>query len=45
MDIHDASIHISIREDTVRKVCHIFDLAKPVTGNFFIDTVIAFLAA
>ena len=37
MDIHDASIHIVVRENTVRHIRHILNLSESVEGDLAVD--------
>ena len=45
MDIHDASIHIVVRENTVRHIRHILDLSESVEGDLAVDAFVAFRGA
>ena len=45
MDIHDASIHIVVRENTVRHIRHILDLSESVEGDLAVDAFVAFRCA
>ena len=45
MNIHDASIHIVVRENTVRHIRHILDLSESVEGDLAVDAFVAFRCA
>ena len=45
MDIHDASIHIVVRENTVRHIRHILNLSESVEGDLAVDAFVAFRCA
>ena len=45
MDIHDASIHIVVSENTVRHIRHILDLSESVEGDLAVDAFVAFRCA
>lgn len=41
MNVHNTSIHIPVRQNTVCHICHIFDLPETMKGNLAVDAFIA----